>query len=95
MVKALGEHPERRSELGLNSSGVPVFAQRRGQRQGIPTVVVNCFKGCTDPLERIAQSLIGTLAMTLEKVRAGRQMSAVLDQAAGRASWPSRPKMRR
>lgn len=41
--------------------------------KGVPAVVVSWFKGCTDRLERIARSLIDTLAVTLEKVRAGRQ----------------------
>lgn len=41
--------------------------------KSVPAVVVSWFKGCTDRLERIARSLIDTLAVTLEKVRAGRQ----------------------
>ena len=41
--------------------------------KGVPAVVVSWFKGCADQLERIAQSLIDTLALTLEQIRPGRK----------------------
>jgi len=41
--------------------------------KGVPAVVVNWFKGCKHQLARITQSLIDTLAITLEQIRPGRQ----------------------
>jgi hypothetical protein len=55
---------EKRSGWQVN----PAYALK-----GAPAVMASWFKGCTDQLERIARSLIDTLAVTLEKVRSGRQ----------------------
>ena len=40
--------------------------------KNVGAVVVNWFKGCKHQLARITQSLIDTLAITLEQIRPGR-----------------------